>query len=122
MHSASVELCLSVQRCVSRYTLHFMSSDFQKKPQGKSTWMQAVFMIQSLLSTCDGVALVVKIPPANAGDVRASDSVLGSGRSPGGGNGSSLHYSCLEPIESQSQTGLKQPRIDACMRQCFWLG
>ena len=35
---------------------------------------------------------VVKNPPANAGDM---GSVLGSGRSPGGGNGNTLLYSCL---------------------------
>ena len=32
------------------------------------------------------VALVVKNPPANAGDVRDSGSITGSGRSPGGGH------------------------------------
>ena len=35
---------------------------------------------------------MVKNPPANAGDL---GSIPGSGRSPGGGNGSSLQYSCL---------------------------
>ena len=35
---------------------------------------------------------MVKNPPANARD---SVSVLNSGRSPGGGNGNPLHYSCL---------------------------
>ena len=45
-------------------------------------------------------ALVVKNPPANAGDVRDASSIPGLGRSPGGGNGSSLQYSCLEnPID-----------------------
>ena len=34
--------------------------------------------------------------PARAGDVREAGSVSGSGRSPGGGNGSPLKYSCLE--------------------------
>ena len=34
--------------------------------------------------------------PANAGDVRDMGSVPGLGRSPGGGNGSPLQYSCLE--------------------------
>ena len=34
--------------------------------------------------------LVIKNPPANAGDVRDEDSVPGSGRSPGGGHGSPL--------------------------------
>ena len=36
---------------------------------------------------------VVKNPPANAGDL---GSIPGSGRSPGGGNGNLLQYSCLE--------------------------
>ena len=40
--------------------------------------------------------LVVKNLPANAGDVRDVGSILESGRSPGGGNGNSLQYSCLE--------------------------
>ena len=37
--------------------------------------------------------LVVKNQPANAGD---ADSIPGSGRSPGEGNGKPLQYSCLE--------------------------
>ena len=38
---------------------------------------------------------------ASAGDVRDVDSIPGSGRSPGGGHGNPLHYSCLEsPIDS----------------------
>ena len=39
---------------------------------------------------------VVKNPPANAGDVRDTGSIPGLGRSPGGGNGNPLQYSCLE--------------------------
>ena len=39
---------------------------------------------------------MVKNPPANTGDVRDMDSIPGSGRSPGEGNGNSLQYSCLE--------------------------
>ena len=35
-------------------------------------------------------ALVIKNPPANAGDVRDAGSIPGLGRYPGGGNGSSL--------------------------------
>ena len=42
------------------------------------------------------VVLVVKNPPANAGDARDSGLVPGSGRSPGEGNGNPLQYSCLE--------------------------
>ena len=39
---------------------------------------------------------LVKNPPANAGDTRDMSSIPGSRRAPGGGNGNSLQYSCLE--------------------------
>ena len=42
------------------------------------------------------MVLVVRNLPGNAGDIRDSGSVLGSGRSPGGGNGNLPQYSCLE--------------------------
>ena len=41
-------------------------------------------------------ALGIKNLPANAGDVRDTDSIPGSGRSPGGGHGNMLQYPCLE--------------------------
>ena len=39
---------------------------------------------------------MVKNPPANAGDPKDVGSFPGSGRSPGGGHGTSLQYACLE--------------------------
>ena len=42
------------------------------------------------------MALVVKNSPANAGDTRHLGSIPGWGRSPGGGHGNLLQYSCLE--------------------------
>ena len=46
------------------------------------------------------VALVVKTPPASAGEVRDVGSIPGLGRSPGGGNGNPLQHSCLEnPVD-----------------------
>ena len=42
------------------------------------------------------VALVVKNPPANAGDVRDLGSIPGVGRSFGEGHGNPIQYSCLE--------------------------
>ena len=39
---------------------------------------------------------MVKNLPANAGDIRNVGFIPGSGRSPGGGNGNPLQYSCLE--------------------------
>ena len=71
------------------------------------------------------VVLVVKNLPANAGDIRDSGLIPGSGRSPGGGHGNPLQYSCLEtPVDrrawwatvhrvAQSWTRLKQLRTHA---------
>ena len=42
------------------------------------------------------VAQVVKSPPANAGASGDVGSIPGSGRSPEGGGGTPLQYSCLE--------------------------
>ena len=65
------------------------------------------------------VALVVKSLPAKAWDIEDMGLILGSGRSPGGGHGNPLQYSCLEnPMDrgawrarvhrvAQSQTQLK---------------
>ena len=44
-----------------------------------------------------------KYPPANVEDARDMGSILGSGRSPGVGNGNPLQYSCLgNPVERRS--------------------
>ena len=44
------------------------------------------------------MALVVKNLPANAGDIRDAGLIPGLGRSPGGGHGNPLQYSCLESL------------------------
>ena len=60
--------------------------------------IRRLFKTQQILIECLAcarafqAALVVKNPPANAGDM---GSIAGSGRSPGGGNGNLLQYSCL---------------------------
>ena len=66
------------------------------------------------------VVLVVKNLLANAGNVRDMGLIPGSGRSPGGGQGNLLQYSCLEnPMDrgtwwamvhkvAKSRTQLKQ--------------
>ena len=69
------------------------------------------------------MTLAVKIPLANAGDVRDSGSISGSERAPGGRLGNPLQYSCLENLMdreawwalvqrvAKSQTRLKQVSI-----------
>ena len=41
------------------------------------------------------MALVVKNPPANAGGIRDAGLIPGLRRSPGGGHGNPLQYSCM---------------------------
>ena len=72
------------------------------------------------------VALVVKNPPANAGDLRDVSSIPGLGRSPGGGHGNPLQYSCLKNLMdrrvwkasvhwvTKSRTQLKQLSRHTC--------
>ena len=67
------------------------------------------------------MVLVVKNPPANAGDLRDTSSIPESGRSPKGRHSNPLQYSCLEnPMDTgawratvsgvaQSQIRLKGP-------------
>ena len=64
------------------------------------------------------VALVVKNPPASAGDARDEGLIPGSGRSPGEGHREPLQYSYLEnPIDggawrvTKSWTQLKRPSM-----------
>ena len=52
------------------------------------------------------MVLVIKNPPSNAGDLRDAGLIPGSRRSPGGGHGKPLQYSCLEkPMDRQSLAG-----------------
>ena len=49
------------------------------------------------------MALMIKNPPSNAGDIRDSGLIPGLGRSPGGGNGSPLQYPCLKnPMDREA--------------------
>ena len=76
--------------------------------------------INDSINGASQVVLVIKNPPTNAGDIRDTSSIPGSGRSPGAGHGNPLQYSCLENPRlggawwaavygvARSQTRLKQ--------------
>ena len=54
-------------------------------------------------STPFQVAQVVKKLLANAGDIRDTGLIPGSGRIPGGGHGNPLQYSCLDnPLDREA--------------------
>ena len=71
-----------------------MVSDFP------STLLYPVFFIKLFFPRASQVVLVVKKPPASAGDVRDMRSISNSipelERSPAEGNGNSLQHSCME--------------------------
>ena len=91
-------------------------------------WCFSIIFIKALspykaslsLLRASQVALVLKNPPANVGDIRDAGSIPGLGRSPQGRHGNTLQYSCLENSMgrgtwkatvcgvAQSQTRLKQ--------------
>ena len=53
------------------------------------------------------IALMVRYPPGNSGDIRDTGSIPGSGRFPGGGHGNPLQYSCLENPWTEETGGLQ---------------
>ena len=67
------------------------------------------------------VVLVVKNPPVSAGDMRDVGSIPGSGRSPGGGNGYPLQYSCLENPMNRGAWWATVHRVTKSQTQIKWL-
>ena len=55
-----------------------------------------IYFQASCLLSLGIMELVVKNLPVNTGDIRDVGSIPGSRRSPGGGHGNPLQYSCLE--------------------------
>ena len=71
---------------ISRHKRHFF-------PIYPAKWGSKNHLVWFTPPTGASQVWVVKNPPANAGEV---GSIPGSGRSPGGGHGNPLQYSCLE--------------------------
>ena len=98
-----------------------------------TTLTETTYCYQLLSTGHSVVALAVKNPCANAGDVRDLGSISGLGRSPGGRHGNPLQYSCLEnPMDrgtwqaavhgvTKSWTQLKQLSVQAHVRTQYTL-
>ena len=71
------------------------------------------------LYSASQMALVVKNLPANAGGIRDMGLISGSGRSPGGGHGNPLQYSCLENLMNR---GAWWATIHGITNNQTWLG
>ena len=64
------------------------------------------------------VVLVLKNPPAKAEDVTDSGSIPGSGRSPAGGHGNPLQYSCLQkPMDRVAWQALVHRKAESDMTE-----
>ena len=57
------------------------------------------------------MVLVVKDPPANAGEIRDEGSIPESGRSSGGEHGNPVQYSCLENPRDRGAWRAKNHRV-----------
>ena len=67
------------------------------------------------------VVLVIKNPPAKAGDVRDTGSIPGSGRSPGGGHGKPRLYSCLGNSTDRGAWWDTVHRVTKSLTRLKWL-
>ena len=63
------------------------------------------------------MALMAKNPPVNAEDVRDAGSIPGLGRSPGGGHGTPLQYSCWE---NPMDRGAWQATVHGVVKSWTW--
>ena len=55
-----------------------------------------IYCHSSNIRSASHVVLLIKNPPANAGDIRDTGSIPGLGRCPGEGHDNPLQYPCLE--------------------------
>ena len=110
------------------HRMHMTLGELQELVMDREAWHAVIHGVagsQTRLSDWTELNWMVKNLSAGAGDIRDAGLVPGSGRSPGGGNGNPLQYSCREnPMDrgvwqaivhrvAQSQTWLKRLSIHA---------
>ena len=83
---------------VSYVYLYWQANSLPLVPPGKPHYRHTLFYC----TLASQVVLLLKNPPASAGDVRNLGSIPGYGKSPEGGHGNPLQYSSLEPGGLQS--------------------
>ena len=109
--------------CIPMFIALFATAKAWKQPKCPSTgeWIKTMWYIWA-----SQVVLVAKNLPANAGHIRDAGSFSWSGRSPGGGHGNPLQYSCLKNPHGQrnlagySPWGPKETRLRDCIYMCLY--
>ena len=98
-----------------------MPASFSFQPSVCSPFFDMLGRTSTLASHSPGstqVVLMVKNSPANAEDARDTGLIPGWGRSPGGGNGTPLQYSCLK---SPTDRGAWQAIVHGVTKSRTWL-
>ena len=84
--------------CIHEFTKYSLNPSYVPSGVLEATqiyYFHSILYEYQVLGSFPGVS-VVKNPCANAGEAGDSGSISGLGRSPGGGHGNPLQYSCLE--------------------------
>ena len=88
-------------------------------------WRTHTVRLGPCLIQTSQVVPMVKILPANARDVRDANLIPRSGRTPGGGHGNPLQYSCLNPMDRRAwratahRVALSQTWLKATYHTCL---
>ena len=106
-------------RCMDFYLQWLLSL---RRMGSRADWLQSAQHSGSVVVAprlgVSQVVLVIKNLPANAGDLRDAGLTPGLGRSPGGGHGNPLQYSCLE---NPMDRGAWRATVHGASRIWTWL-
>ena len=114
---AQILICKTSREVSEQKTLGTQGPLSLNVPQWHIDYFKLKLLREDPMQESSQVTLVVKNPPANAGDIKDAGSIPGLGRSPGGGHSNPFQYSCLEnPINRGASglqsTGLQRVRHD----------
>ena len=106
--------------CLLHWQVDSLPLNHQESPSNFFSFPNRNFLLPLSLSWASQVPLVVKSPPASAGDIRKACSSPELGRSPGGGHGHPLQYSCLENPMDRGAKRATVPGVEKSRTRLKW--